>query len=354
MEENNQEKSRIDIKRILHTLFKRKKLFISVWIITFVLSCVWILPQPRYYTTTVSVAPESADSKGVGGLASLASNFGLNLDNGTADAINPLLYPDLFSSTQFIVSLLDIQVETLDGEVKTDYYTYLKDYQKKNVLLEPVALALEWVSSFFKTEGPEIPRLDGQRFNPFHLSKEDGEIIRKVQGSIECTYSRTTDVVTISVTDQDPLASALLADSVKEHLQDYITEYRTKKARLDYEHYKKLKDDAKASFEKARQTYSVYADRHQGAFLQDVTTKKSNLEQDMEMQYQLYSAMATREQAALADLQAKTPVFTTLTNATVPEKPAGPKRIIFVTVMMFLTTVGTIVYLFRKELKEWF
>ena len=49
-----------------------------------------------------------------------------------------------------------------------------------------------------------------------------------------------------------------------------------------------------------------------------------------------------------------TPVFTTLTNATVPVKPAGPKRVIFVLVMLFLATMGTIIHICRKELREWF
>ena len=53
------EKKKIDIdfKQIVQTLLSKKKLFLKVWIITFVLSCLWILPQPRYYTTKVSVAP---------------------------------------------------------------------------------------------------------------------------------------------------------------------------------------------------------------------------------------------------------------------------------------------------------
>jgi len=35
-------------------------------------------------------------------------------------------------------------------------------------------------------------------------------------------------------------------------------------------------------------------------------------------------------------------------------KPAGPKRVIFVAIMLFLATMGTFAYLFKRELKEWF
>ena len=74
----------------------------------------------------------------------------------------------------------------------------------------------------------------------------------------------------------------------------------------------------------------------------------------MQAKYNIYTAMSTRLEAAAAKVQESTPAFTELKNATVPIKPAGPKRMIFVAVMLFLATYGTIIHLYRKELKEWF
>ncbi len=352
--QKNKEKLPVDVRQIWQTMLNHKALFLKVWIITFVLSCAWILPQPRYYTTEVSVAPESADSKSAGSLASLASGFGLNIGGGSADAIYPQLYPDLFNSTEFLVGLLDIQVTTLEDDVHTDYYTYLKEYKKKNIIMLPFNAVKRWVMSLFAKKTDDIPGKDGKRFDPFHLTESTTDIVNEVRDNVECTYSRTTDVVTITVKDQDPLVCALLADSIKEHLQTFITEYRTKKARVDYEHYKALAADARAEYDKACQEYSAYVDVHQNPFLQNVKTRQTKLENAMQLKYTIYSAMTTNEQNALAELQARTPVFTTLTNATVPVKPAGPKRMIFVAVMLFLATMGTMMYLFRKELKEWF
>lgn len=350
----NKERLPIDTKRIWQMLLNHKALFLKVWIITFVLSCAWILPQPRYYTTEVSVAPESAESKSVSGLASIASGFGLNIGSGSADAIYPLLYPDLFNSTEFLVGLFDIQVTTLEDGVTTDYYTYLKQYKKKNYLMMPVNAVKRWVKSLLAEKAVEIPGKDGKRFDPFRLSEETTDVLNEVRDNVECTYSRTTDVVTITVTDNDPLVCALLADSIKEHLQNFITEYRTKKARVDYEHYKALSEDAKVAYDQACQEYSAYVDAHQNPFLQNIKTRQAVLENAMQLKYTIHSAMMTNEQNAMAELQARTPVFTTLTNATVPVKPAGPKRMIFVAVMLFLATIGTVMYLYRKELKDWF
>ena len=56
----NDKKSAIDIKEIAKTMFARKKTYFKVWAVVFVLSCIWIFPQPRYYNCEVAIAPETA------------------------------------------------------------------------------------------------------------------------------------------------------------------------------------------------------------------------------------------------------------------------------------------------------
>ena len=343
----------INFKKVKDTILSHKTLLLKVWIVTFILSCLLILPQPRYYITEVSLAPESVDMKGLGQLGSVTSSLGVNLGNTSSDAIYPRLYPDLFASTAFLVSLLDVEVTTLKGDVKTDYYSYIDNYQKHNPLTTPLRLTVKWARSLFAKETASIPGVGGKRFDPFHLSRETSDILQDVADNIRCTYSRTTDVVTITVKDQDPMVCALLADSIKAHLQTFITEYRTKKARVDYEHYRRLTTEARASYDKARQAYASYADAHSGVNMHSVSSRITDLENDMQLKYNIYSSMTIREQQAQADLLARTPVFTTLTNATVPVKPAGPKRMLFVAVMLMLATIFTMGYLFRKELREW-
>ena len=351
--EEKKKKINIDFKQIKDTLISQKRLFIKVWIVTFILSCVWIFPQPRYYKAEVSIAPESAD-KEIGGLASLASNFGVNIGNGTADAIYPQLYPDLFKSTKFLVSLLDIKVKTKNGKIETDYYDYIKNYQKQNFILIPFTSFKNWISSLIAKKENEIKGKDGKRFNPFELSKTSSDILGTIQGNIKCIYSRTTDVVTIQVTDQDPLVCALLADSIKEHLQIFITDYRTKKARVDFDHYNKLANDALNNYEKARDKYAAFSDASTNVSLKSIELKMQSMENDMQTKYNIYTAINTRREAAMAKVQENTPVFTELKNATVPVKPAGPKRMLFVAFMLILATMGTLFKVLRKEIIEWF
>ena len=57
-------------------------------------------------------------------------------------------------------------------------------------------------------------------------------------------------------------------------------------------------------------------------------------------------------QQADMKVQQETPAFTTLKSAIVPVKPAGPKRMIFVALMMILSTIATSIYILRIIIKE--
>ena len=78
-------------------------------------------------------------------------------------------------------------------------------------------------------------------------------------------------------------------------------------------------------------------------------SKKEDLENDMQLKFNTYSTLTMQYQAALAKVQERTPAFTILQGASVPIRPAGPKRMIFVAVMLFLTFIGTSVYIVMRK-----
>ena len=130
----------IDLREVVRSILKRKKLFLKVWCITFVLSCAWILPIPRSYVADVILAPEAGGASTDGMLGSLASQFGFNMSVNSGDALYPLLYPDLMASNDFLVDLFDIQVSTIDGELKTDYYKLCTNTLQENLQNLPLRL----------------------------------------------------------------------------------------------------------------------------------------------------------------------------------------------------------------------
>lgn len=341
----------IDLKQVLNKLLAKKKTFYIVLPITFVLSCIVIVLVPRYYKSSVSLAPESENVDAAGALGSIVSSIGLDFSNSmSSDAIYPMLYPELFESNDFVVKLLDIQIETIDGEIKTDYFNYLSKHQKQS----PWDPAVSWLKGLVKTSSKANDSSSrvgkNGELNPFMLTERQTAIVELVKKKIVCDIDKQTMVVTITVTDQDPLVAAMLADSVRQRLQDFIITYRTSKARADYDYYDKLTQEAKSDYDSALRKYAVYCDTHKDMILQTSLSERDDLENDMQIKYNTYTAMTTQLQAAKARIQEKTPAFSVLQSATVPIKPDGPKRMFFVIGMLFLAFMVTSLIIVRKEL----
>lgn len=346
---DEKEKNIIDLVAIAKKLKTKKKTFFKMWGVVFVLSCIWIFPQPRYYTCEVSLAPEATGESLGGGLASLASNFGINIGGSSTDALYPILYPDLMESTDFLVSLMSIRVTTVDGDIDTNYYSYMTKHQKKNWLTEPFKKGVNYVKSLFAEKKPGA-KSDPDQLNPFMLSEYDSDLLGKVVKNITCSVDKKTDVITISVKDQDRLICAILADSVRQKLQDHITNYRTKKTRVDVDYYQQLSDSAYIEYQIALSKYALFCDANQDIRLQSRMSKRIELENDMQMKSNTYQAMKAQLEAMKAKQQDRTPVFTTLRSATVPIKPAGPKRMFFVGSMLVLATIIASFWFARKEI----
>ena len=337
----------INIRQILKTLWKSKKTFYKVIPITFVVSCLYIVFVPRYYTCSVMLAPETEMPGSNGMIGSLASSFGIDLGSiASQDAISPTLYPDLMESNDFIVSLFPIKVTTEEGDVSTDYYDYMTNHQKVSPWAYPMIAAKEFFGNLFTEKEPG----DEEKVNPFRLTRQQQKIAEGMMSNIICDIDKKTDVITITVTDQDKLVCATLADSIRTRLQDFITSYRTNKARIDLEYYKKLTEEAKADYEKARRQYASYSDANNDIVLKSVQSKLTDMENDMQLKYNTYTVLNTQLQAAQAKVQERTPAFTVLQCASVPVKPAGPKRMLFVIGMTMLVFVITSFYLARKDL----
>ena len=342
--------SSIDFGKIFQDLLRHKWLYVKVLPVAFILAAIYALSLPNFYNCTVKLSPEMGGSKAsAGSLASLSSSFGVNLGTSGAgtEALFPTLYPDLMNSVDFKTSLFTVPV-TIEGDKKDGekdrtmpYYDYLKDEQKSPWW----SAAMKAVFSIFKSQAPKVK----EKVDPFRLTLEQTNIVKAINKNVVCDVEKKTMVITISVTDQNAVIAANMADTVKTRLQKFITDYRTSKARVDLEYNKKITAETKARYEKARQKYAEFMDSNQDIILQTVRQKQTDLENDMQLQYNAYQQVAAQMLAAEAKVQQETPAFTTLQSATVPVLKAGPKRAQMCLIFVFLAFLGTTCWILYKE-----
>lgn len=331
----------IDFGAIWAAIKKHKKLYYKVLGVAFVVGVVISMSIPKTYNCRILLAPEmGGGTSSIGGLASLASSFGVNISSSgsssSGDAITPTLYPDLMKSVDFKTALFPVKVKRKQDKVSMTYYNYLKNEWK-----------YAWWEDWFGLKAP--PKQKDTLVNNFELTGEQAMIAGMINKYVICSIDKKTNLITINVTAQDPHVAALLADSVKTRLQDFLTEYKTSKARHDLEYAEMLQRQAKKDYEHARRLYVEYMDANQDMILLTAQQKQNDLENEMQLQYNNYTAVSAQVIAAKAKVQEVTPAFTTLQRATVPLGPSGPKGNQIIVICLFLAALSTTIYVLQKE-----
>ena len=306
---------------------------------------------PREFTVHSKMTPESVSSSSGGRLSSLASMAGINLGSmSSADAVSPDIYPDILSSTPFVVELFPVQVDFKykKESMRTDYYNYLKEYTRVPWWSKVTRLpfkALGWFLDLFRNKEDSDVTEGYSGLNVSALTKEQYTIASAIRASIALGVDKKTSIISLSVTAQDPNVATIVSEEVIRRLQDYVTGYRTEKSRQDLEYYQTLYDEAKQEYFKSQQAYASYVDRNQGVVLQRVRTEQERLQNEMNLNYQLYNACAQQLQSAKAQVQQETPVFTVINPPQVPLSRSNTSKLTILIASIFLGAVIAAVWI---------
>lgn len=351
-----EEELEIDLMEYARKLWFARKLLLKVAGIAAVIGLVIAFTTPKTYTTNITLAPESA--KGGGGLSGIASMLGvggLNMSSD-ADALSVTLYPDVVSSTPFILDLLDTNVKTLDEEDKDTTLVVFLENQSRSLIGTVISLpfkAIGAIVSLFSSS--EETDEKGNTINPFHLTKEQATTVAGLRKQIIANVDKKTGVTTISVTMQDPMVCAIIADTVVAKLQERITSYRTSKAENDAQYWEQLHQERQKQYYVAQQNYANYIDANKNVVKQTVLTERERLQNEMNLAYQVYSNVATQLQLARAKVQEAKPAFTVVEPASVPLNPSGTSRKMILIGIVFLAVAGASAWiLFGKDMWDKF
>jgi len=348
MEEKTRTSHEIDIIGTAKLVFKYKKELAIFTITSLVLGIIIAISTPKTYTTSVILAPEMS-AGGIGmseNLSDMASTFGINIGGkSSVDAIYPEIYPEVFSSSNFIETLFDIPVASKNNKTFKTYKEHLIKDTKNPFWKYPIIL----LTKILKNKNNSTKE-STTSYKPM-LSKEDDELCNGIRSLISCQVNNKTSLITISATDQDPMVSTILADTLQHRLQEYITNYKTKKTRRDIEYYQKLCEKAKASYIKSQQVYAAYCDANEDVVLKSFEAKRDQLENDMQLKYNNYSQLTEQLLNVKAKLQEQKPAFTVIQAATLPYKASSTPRSMIVIFFVFLGCVADIIWIlfFKKK-----
>ncbi|MBQ5680680.1 MAG: hypothetical protein IIV20_04295 [Bacteroidaceae bacterium] len=322
----------LDLTVIVPMLLKRWKLYLFCIIGAIAFSLIFVFTIPRYYACQVMLAPEATSGNSMN---SLLSSFGFGDSQGSNDAISPNLYPELMNSKDFIVSLFPVEITTMDGKLRTTYYDYLLKHGKNSWYVNLLGKAKRIFKPKKKTELITANITNSNTSPGFLLSDDQHNIVEAISGKIQYNYDKKTGVISVTVNDLDPLVCALIADTVSNRLQDFIMDYRTKKARNELDYAILIHEQTKTEYEEYNNRYVDAVDANWDIINETAKAKLEALNNVKTIKYQTFAAASQKLEAAKAKLQEATPVTTVLQGASVPQKPAGPKRV-FITLFLIV------------------
>ena len=352
---NPEEKEKeIDIMAMIYKLWSHKKL-ILIWCLWGVLAGLIIaFSIPREYTTHVKLAPE-VRSRGTanlsGGLSALASMAGISTSgNSGTDAFYPQLYPDIVASVPFVMSLIDVPVTDKDDKETTvrDYILEKTHGPWWDIVIGAPFKVVGMIRGGRKNEKNNeiLDSIVGENHN-FRISSQDDAIISSLRKRIKANVDPKTNVISLRVEMQDPVVSAILADTVVSRLREYVTDYRTNKARKDLAYAQKLNSEAQKEYYDAQQRLADYIDRNQNLATQSAKISRERMENEVSLAFNLYNETSLQVQNAKSKVQETTPVYTEITPATVPLRPTSPRRGMIIggfTILGFLISCAWIIF----------
>ena len=346
----------IDLMELAKKVWNGKKLIFKVSGIAAIVGLIVAFSIPKEYTTTVMLAPEAKAKGGSGNLGALASMAGISLGSVTSEeALSPEIYPDIVKSTPFLVDLFSVKISTIKDQKSLSLYQYMYNDQRKpwwSTITSAPFKALGWAISLLNEEPKESTE---KKPDVFRLTPDQTDVAKDISNRILTSVDKKNGMISISVTMQDPLVSATLTDTVMQNLQDYITRYRTNKAKQDLEYTEKLYKEAQQNYYEAQQKYANFADSNLDIVMTGYQTRLERLQNEATLAYGLYNQISQQLQLAKAKVQEVTPVYTVVQPASVPLFPESPKKAIIIIGFAFLAFVGSVSWIiFFKDLVKQF
>lgn len=311
----------------------------KIGMVTFLFAVVGVcvaLTQARKYSVSVTLVPESAGGHQTGNVGGLASMLGVNIGGGSssADALNITIFPEIVSSTPFLTSLFDVELNKMPklpedpAEARSimsgplpsvKLYDYLTGRDK-----EPSWWG-DFKESIFGSDKDEEDT-DYLVVDESRLTKEQYFTMLDLQQKISVDVDKKTAMTTVSVFLDDPLMCAQLADTVCRRLRDFVFNYRTEKERQNLAYYEAMCDSTYRTMVEAQAAYAASVDNDHNVILQKVSVQRQRLEQEASVASQVYQQMVQQREMSRANLQQVKPVFAIVEPATLPQLPINSRK----------------------------
>jgi hypothetical protein len=301
------------------------------------------------------MVPSGSDASsklgGLGGLGGLAAMAGINLNTSTGSDLSPLVYPQIVSSVPFQLELMKTPIKFKELKEPITFYDYYTDTQKPNPILKYTLGLPGVILKAIRGQDTVQNHIEGKN-EPITLTEKQRDARLILSELVSLNVNAKEGVLTLTATMPEALSAAQLGQRAQELLQQYITEFKIKKAKANLDFIQQRFDETTRKFEAAQEKLASFRDRNKSVTLATARTEEERLTSQYNLIYNIYSELAKQLEQAKIQVKQDTPVFTIIEPVSVPTKKSKPNRPMILFIWIFLGgAIGTAI-LFGKDFIE--
>lgn len=327
----------IDLIALAKTFWSGRRTIIKSILICGVLGFVIAITSSKEFVATTIMVPSGSDATSkLGGLGGLAAMAGISLNTSASGGdLSPIVYPQIVSSLPFQLELMKTPINFSELKEPVSFYDYYSEIQKPNLLLKYTLGLPGVIIKAIRGENPEKTISAGLN-KPMELTEKQ-RIVRVILSKLISLETNTKEgIITLSARMPEAKAAAQLGQRGQELLQQYITEFKIKKAKANLDFIQQRFDETAQKFEAAQQQLAVFSDRNKNVSLATAKTEEQRLTSQYNLIYSIYSELAKQLEQAKIQVKQDTPVFTIIEPISVPTKRSKPNRPMILFIWLFL------------------
>lgn len=335
----------IDLIGLLSPLWKGKLFIIKSTLIFTLIGIFYSLSLKNIFTASSVFYPhyQSNEISQDRSLRNLAGIAGIDIGSSNSDNIPTTLYPNLISSPEFKIKILNSKINTEENEIT--YREYLSNktshFNLKNILLFPITFLLE---NFSKNES----KPSNKNNNILEFDKKEYLLHVKLENIINIDLNEKEGFIELSVKDENPYVASQIAKVANEILQKNIIDFKLKNLNDTYKFISQQLDIAKNNFYKLQDDLAIFSDKNRNIKSDLFQNKYSRLESEYNISKNIYNELALNKEKTAIEVKKNTPIFTIIKPVVVPNVKSNPNRKLIVIMFFFMGLIITSSYTLIK------
>ncbi len=355
MEQNKVAEDEIDLIALFETVCAGRRTVIKYLIIFGLIGLFVAIFSPKEYTATTVMVPSTAEKGKAGALGGLAAMAGINLSAGSSEVIPPTLYPKVIKSVLFKRQLSEMKINSSENDEPISYKKYYLDVYSPGLLanIKRYTIGLPGlILGSLRGKSVSMEKKNDTSSLIF-ITKEEKGVYKTLEDNINLEINDKGGYVKLSASMPEAIPAAQLAERAQALLQQYIIEFKSKKAKEQLSFIQERFKEKEKEFRKAEYALANFQDRNHSVISAKAKTREKQLQARYNLSYGVYSELAKQIEQQKIQVKEDTPVFSIIEPVSVPTEKSKPKRALILLIWLFLgVVVGVGVVLGREFLKN--